>query len=72
MSSGNHFPITGVNMIAVATEKLYTPEEVGKLFGKEPSTVINWIRGGKLQRTKVGGTLFIKESDLLAMLEGTE
>jgi excisionase family DNA binding protein len=59
-------------MVCIANEKFMTPVEVARLFGKKESTVVQWIRAGRLEAKKAGGSLLIKEADLLAMLEGGE
>lgn len=56
-------------MIAIADEKPYKPEEIGQMFDREPGTIRGWIRDGKLAMTKVGGSAYVRECDLLRMLE---
>jgi excisionase family DNA binding protein len=57
-------------MIAIQDEKFLSITEVAAMFDKRPTTVIDWIRDGKLERVKAGGTTLIPESALLKMLEG--
>jgi excisionase family DNA binding protein len=56
-------------MIAIQDERFLTVEETAKLFGKTRTTVEKWIRDGKLERTKAGGSTLIPESALAKMLE---
>jgi excisionase family DNA binding protein len=56
-------------MIAIANEKFMTVEETAKLFNKTRTTIEKWIRDGKLERTKAGGSVLIPERALARMLE---
>lgn len=38
------------------TEQMYTVKEISELMQVHPLTVIRWIKGGKLQGLKVGGS----------------
>jgi len=55
-------------MIAVATEKYMTVAEVAAMFDKEESTIKFWIREGRLDRVKAGGSTLIPESAIAKML----
>lgn len=38
------------------TEQMYTVKEISELMQVHPLTVIRWIKSGKLQGLKVGGS----------------
>ena len=47
------------------TERLLTPEEVGKRLAVAPKTVRDMLREGKLKGRKLGGKLWrVREADL--------
>jgi hypothetical protein len=50
------------------TDKLLTRLEVSKRTGKDPATISNWIKKGRLKSQKIERNVFIKESDLNAAL----
>lgn len=50
-------------------QKLYTAEEIAKMFSIEVETVWLWFRQGKLRYTKIGKRKLVKESDLQKIVE---
>ena len=47
--------------VAAITDRrsFYSPNEVAEILGKSPKTIRNWIKGGELRATKVGGAILI-------------
>lgn len=50
-------------------EPMYSVEEAGKkLGGVSRWTIYAWMSRGKLERTRVGGRVMVKESSLLKLI----
>ncbi|MEU4834142.1 helix-turn-helix domain-containing protein [Streptosporangium sp. NPDC023615] len=50
-----------------------TPREVARLFGVEPTTVIDWAKNGKLKSTRTpGGRHRFHPADVEAEMAATE
>ena len=47
---------------------LYTPQEVADLWKVTRRTVYEWIKTGKIKACKIGDTVRISESELLAFI----
>ncbi len=43
-------------------EKLYTVREVAEIFGLNEQTIYRWIKKGKLQASRLGRSVRIKQS----------
>jgi len=50
-------------------EKFYTIKEVADNVKVSVSSVKKWIRDGDLKANKIGGTVRIKESDLINFIK---
>ena len=54
-------------------ETLYSVEEAArKLGGVSKFTIYAWMSRGKLERTRVGGRVMVRESSLLRLLQEGE
>lgn len=51
-----------------AAPAFITQRDVAALFGVSISTIFNWRSRGILNGTKVGGTIFFKRTDVLALM----
>jgi excisionase family DNA binding protein len=52
------------------TEKLLTPELIGKALSLKAETVRNWLRTGRLKGLRAGPRVWrVRESDLTEFLE---
>lgn len=51
------------------SEKIYTPEQVGKILQIHPFTVLRYIKEKKIKASKLGRIYRIKEKDLENFLE---
>jgi len=54
----------------MGSEKLYSVPDAAKFLGGiSPWTIHAWLSKGKLQRTKIGSRTFVRESELLRVIE---
>lgn len=52
------------------SEKLYSVPDAAKFLGGiSPWTIHAWLSKGKLQRTKIGSRTFVRETELLKMID---
>ncbi|MGA2669819.1 MAG: helix-turn-helix domain-containing protein [Dehalococcoidia bacterium] len=45
-------------------EKFWKTSEIAKMLGVTRRTIYSWIKDGKLQSIKIGGSIRIKQQDL--------
>lgn len=51
--------------------KVFTPEEAGELLKVDTSTILRWIREGRLRAFKLGPRFWrIREEDLVKFMKG--
>ncbi|MBU2523986.1 helix-turn-helix domain-containing protein [Patescibacteria group bacterium] len=50
-------------------EKIFTPDQVGKMLQIHPFTVLKYIKQGKLKGSKIGRVYRIKESNIDRFLD---
>ncbi|MFN8233480.1 MAG: helix-turn-helix domain-containing protein [Actinomycetota bacterium] len=51
---------------------MLTVPEAAKRVGRDPETVRRWIRAGKLPSKKIGQQHFVEESDIAALVDGSD
>lgn len=52
------------------SDRIFTPKEVGKMFGVDVKTVTRWAQAGKLPSFRtLGGHRRYRESDITAAVE---
>jgi len=57
-------------MIEIAGRKYFTVSEAAKKFNKADKTIRRWIKEGRLDAKKVGGSFLISEANIIKMVEG--
>lgn len=52
--------------------KIYTAQEVGELLGVSYTTVLKYMRVGRIAKTKLGHKTYVSEQSLLNFLNGVQ
>ncbi len=53
-----------------AAERLLSMAEVGAFTGRSTRSVRRWIKDGKLRAARLGGSVWVREGDLMRALNG--
>ena len=49
--------------------QMLTVKDLEEVFSRSPRTLRNWVRAGHLHPVKIGGSVFFRLEDVLAMLD---
>ncbi|MDR2204345.1 MAG: helix-turn-helix domain-containing protein [Nitrososphaerota archaeon] len=57
-------------MKTVLGVNLYNVKEVAEMFGVSKTTIHNYIKYGKIDAQKIGGSLYLTEGNIKGFIEG--